>query len=194
MRSLRATRLIEKFTQEDREAQNEVCRRYGERVARIVRQAAGSALRSREGTADLAQEALWEMVRSSPGCRFESEAAFLGWVRRIVEHRIFHAARHWKAQRRGAAREVPLTPTREGDSGASSQSPSSILESKERIDNLSRVLARVAALDREVLIYRAVLDLPWAKVAIALETTQAAAQMRFNRARKRLQRLTRSAD
>ena len=107
---------------------------------------------------------------------------------------VFHAVRHWKTQRRGAAREVPLTATREGGSGASSQSPSSVFESKERIDKLSRVLARLAAPDRAVLIYRAVLDLPWAKVASALEMTEAAAQMRFNRARKRLQRLARSAD
>src|SRR5688500_3345974 len=76
-------------------ALEEVCRRYGPRVASIVRRRMGRKLRAREETADLVQETMAAVVQAAPGAVFSTEADFLRWVRALAEKRVLHAARHW---------------------------------------------------------------------------------------------------
>src|SRR5688572_20449108 len=107
-RSLGSTMLLAGLVRRDPAAREEFCRRYGPRVEKMVRRRLGPLLRSRFETADLAQEAMVDMLEAAIGCEFENEAAFLGWAQGVVEHRILQTARHCGAARRSPLREVPL--------------------------------------------------------------------------------------
>lgn len=171
----------------ERDAVEEVYRRYGERVARMVRRRLGSSLRARMETADVAQDAMLDVMRSAGRLRFDSEAAFLRWIRISVERRIIKAARYWRARRR-SRREVPfLEEGQEMDSRA--ERPSQIVMREETMEQLSAALASLSPSDREVIVSRLLLEMPWAAVAASLGASVEAAQMRFIRARGRLARL-----
>ena len=187
-----SVRLLERLARGEPAALEEVCRRYGKHVADIARRHLGPALHKRLETADVAQEALMEIVRASSGLRFETEAAFLRWAHSIVEHSIARAARYWGAARRKAEREVSLG-TGRGDVDLRSERPSQVLARKEQTARISQAIASLPKSYRDVVISRLLLNLPWAAVAKALGTTESAAQMRLMRARRRLAALLRSS-
>ena len=177
--------LFERLAKGERGALEEVCRIYGDRVASIARRKIWKRLRRRLETADIAQDAMVEFLRLPPGERFDSEAAFLAWVHRVVEHRVQSAARYWRADRRRAEREVS-----KGSSSSLADShaerPSQILQAKEDMVRISVALAGLSSEDRKIMNSRLILKLPWDKVAASMEISPAAAQMRYHRARQRL--------
>lgn len=184
------TALLERVTSGDRDALEEVCRRYGPRVYGIVRRRLGSRLRARVESVDVAQDAMAGIVEHAPRCHFRSEAEFLSWVCSLIEHRIVEIARYWKASRRRRSRVVRLS-TAEVDARA--ETPSQVLDRRERLQRFCLAAAQLSAEDREILVSRLFLDLSWNEVASSLGTTEEAAQMRFVRARRRLaQELSRS--
>ena len=184
--------LFERLARGDSAALEEVCRRYGSKVADIARRHLGPALHKRLETADVAQEALMEIVRASSGVRFKTEEAFLCWAHGIVEHSVARAARYWRAARRKAEREVSLG-TGKGDVDPRSERPSQVLARKEQTARISQAISSLPKSYRDVVISRLLLSLPWAAVARSLGTTESAAQMRLTRARRRLAALLRSS-
>jgi RNA polymerase sigma-70 factor (ECF subfamily) len=177
----------------DERALREVCRRYGPRVAAIAHRRLGPRLRAHVETADIVQTSLLEVARSSGRVRFDSERAFLVWVRRVVERKILRAARHWAAGRRDPVRETNLGALGPDDiEDPWSEHPGQILERKEALDSISVAVASLPRRDRDVVIQRLLLRLPWQAVAGVLGTSVDAAQMRFVRARRRLARALRS--
>ncbi|MBI4582888.1 MAG: sigma-70 family RNA polymerase sigma factor [Planctomycetes bacterium] len=177
--------LFERLSKGEPEALDEICRRYGKRVAALVRRRLGPALRAREETDDIAQETMVDILKGASKCHFDSEAAFLRWLQVVVEHRVLHTAEYWRAARRRASKEVRFS-TALLDAEPHAESPSAVLQRREEIDRLSLELARLPSEDREVIISRLFLKLPWAAVAAAMGTTEEAAQMRFTRARRKL--------
>src|SRR5262245_7583517 len=146
----------------------------------------GAVLRRKLETMDIVQETMIAIIRSA-GCRhFESEPGFLAWIRGVVERRILHAARYWRAARRRARQEIgsgeaicTIVDTR-------AQRPSALVMLSEEVDRVSEHIAELRPRDREVITYRALLGLPWSMVGARLGVTEETAQMRFNRARRRL--------
>jgi RNA polymerase sigma factor (sigma-70 family) len=177
--------LFERLARGERGAIEEVCRIYGDRVASIARRKIWKRLRRRLETADVAQDAMVEILRLPPGERFDSEAAFLAWVHRVVEHRIQSAARYFCAERRRADREVSR---RSSWSLADPQAarPSELMQANEAAERMSVALAGLSSEDRQIVTSRLLLKLPWKKVAASMEISPAAAQMRYLRARQRL--------
>jgi RNA polymerase sigma-70 factor, ECF subfamily len=185
-RSFGSTTLLAGLVRRDPSAREEFCRRYGSRVERMVRRRLGPLLRSRFETADLAQEAMVDMLEAAAGCEFQGEAAFLGWAQKIVEHRILQMARHCRAARRSPLREVPL----EGEALAhegKGETPSQALERQEAIERLSCAVAALPPPDRQVVVTRLFLKLPWSRVAALAGVNEPTAQMRWVRARRRLE-------
>ncbi len=164
---------------------DELCLRYGPRVASIARSRLGRSLRARLETADVAQEAMIDILKAAPGENFRCEAEFLRWVGVVVEHKIIQIARHWRRVRRRMSREKPIT-----GSGSwldpRAERPSQILERRETVERFSLALAALEPRDRAVIISRLLLELPWSRVAQALGASEEAAQMRFTRVRRRL--------
>jgi RNA polymerase sigma factor (sigma-70 family) len=139
-------------------------------------------------SADVAQEVLLEIARAVARERFASEAAFLRWATVVVEHRILRLAKRWRAARRKIEREAYLLDGRLAVD-PKAERPSKILERGEALERLSRALAELPAAEREVVVARVLLDLPWAQVAASLGITVAAGQMRLLRARRYLSTL-----
>lgn len=163
----------------------EVCARYGERLGRIARRKLAGPMRARMETADVVQTTLGELVRSADTVHFDSEAAFLRWIGTVLERKILAAARRWNAAKRDRHREAPL-PAEDMLHDDSARSPSQIFSHKESRHSLNTAVAALPTKDREVVIARIFLDLPWPHVAKALGTTVEAAQMRFTRVKARL--------
>ena len=159
----------------------------------IVRRRLGRKLRARVETADVVQEAMVDILQDACGCRFDSEKDFLSWVRTIVEHRIQEFAGYWGAAKRRRSREVRL-PAEEERADHRAERPSQIFHRKEEHQRLCATMARLPAADRQVLVSRLFLGLSWDHVASSLDTTEAAAQMRFVRARRRLAQELSSSD
>jgi RNA polymerase sigma-70 factor (ECF subfamily) len=182
------TALIQRLAAGDQAVQDVVCRRYGPRVERMVRRRLGRALRARVETADLSQDVLGDILAAAGGMWFESELAFLRWLRCMVERRILRTARHWRARKRRAARELRLGSRVEiADSGLAT--PSELLDRRERFEALGAAIACLPPEDRDVIILRHFLELPWRPTAASLGVTEEAAQMRLHRARARLKKL-----
>ena len=136
------------------EALDEVRRRYGERVAQIVRGA----------------------VRGD----FPSESAFVRWVMAQVEQRILRAAGRISEDRAAE----PVQGGRSRKRGLRSGRPGQVA-GPERADRVTMALSRLTPPDREVIIGRIILQLPWDAMAQSLGLSVDAAQMRLVRARRR---------
>lgn len=102
--------LIRQIQAGDRQAADILCRRYGPRVARLVRRSIGRRLRARLETQDLVQSAFLEVLRGLPGFTYRGEAAFLAWPAAIVERMIL--ALPWEAIARAHGASIPAVQMR----------------------------------------------------------------------------------
>lgn len=73
-----------------------------------VRRRMGAALRSKEESSDVVQDAVIEFLTYGPRVRLGSEASFRGLMCRIVEHTLSDQHDWWTARRRTLNRERPL--------------------------------------------------------------------------------------
>lgn len=178
-------KLFEMLARREQRAFEEICRRYGARMAGMARKQLGQALRARMETADVVQTVLGELLKSAGRVRFDSERAFLRWISVVVERKVLKAARYWKSPRRSPDRARPL-PEGMAISDKRAETPTRIFERKETSAQFSRAMARLPHVDRQLIIARVFLQLPWTAVASMLGTREEAAQMRFTRAKRRL--------
>ncbi len=182
--------LFARLSRGDPEAFREVYARYGARVAAIARHRLGPRLRARIETDDLTQEAWATVACEAPGAVFANEQQFLGWVEGVVEHRALREARRWRAQRRCSEREARGVDAASRPD-ARAERPSQIVLREEAVARVTVALACLESDDRQVIVLRLLLDLPWRDVAAAQGVTEECAQMRFTRARRRLAKLAR---
>jgi RNA polymerase sigma-70 factor (ECF subfamily) len=91
------------------EALGELCDLYRNYLRMIVRTGMGPRLRERIDLSDVVQEALVEVVRQFPQFTGQSEAALVGWLRRLVAQKLADLGRyHSRAKRAGDAGALPL--------------------------------------------------------------------------------------
>jgi RNA polymerase sigma-70 factor (ECF subfamily) len=75
----------------------------------VVRTGLGPRLRERVELSDVVQEALVEVVRQFPSFTGQSEAALVGWLRRLVAQKLADLGRyHSRAKRAGDGAALPL--------------------------------------------------------------------------------------
>ena len=127
-----------------------------------------SRLRKRLELSDVIQEVLFEVVRQFPSFTGDNEAALLGWMRRLVAHKLADLGRFHKRQKRGGGiAPVSLdhdlnfgdapTPHTKGDSrpwdlpALSQTSPSAAASLREQTGLLTGALALLPASEAEVL-------------------------------------------
>jgi len=132
-------------------AREELYRRYAMRVMFLVRARMGPALRLKEQSGDMAQEALLKSLRGLDGFCYHAEGAFIGFLAKKVEEVLRDRVDYWKAAKRDPKRDRPLDET--GASGSIAQIspgrvgqvtiPSKILERHEDIRLLARALDRL---------------------------------------------------
>ncbi len=84
------------------EALGELCALYRNYLRMVVRTGLGPRLRERVELSDVVQEALVEVVRQFPQFTGQTEAALLGWLRRLVGQKLADLGRyHSRAKRAG---------------------------------------------------------------------------------------------
>jgi RNA polymerase sigma-70 factor (ECF subfamily) len=147
------------------EALGELCALYRNYLRMVVRTGLGPRLRERVELSDVVQEALVEVVRQFPQFTGQSEAALLGWLRRLVGQKLADLGRyHSRAKRAGGATAVPLDaaagPTgRAGDESGrlldmlalSQTSPSQAVSKREQLVLLADAFAGLPEQEADVL-------------------------------------------
>jgi RNA polymerase sigma-70 factor (ECF subfamily) len=136
----------------DRDALNRLFTRYYERVRRVVRLRLGSKLRESMESGDILQDTFHQAVRSFENFEMRDEASLIHWLARLAERQIIAAADFHGAKKRDHGRDVAWT-----DAGAGSRSGSVAIE---HADGSTAVLERLASLEQEALLERALERLP----------------------------------
>src|SRR5215470_17415566 len=91
------------------QALGELCALYRNYLRMVVRTGLGPRLRERVELSDVVQEALVEVVRQFPQFTGQSEAALVGWLRRLVGQKLADLGRyHSRAKRLGGTSPLPL--------------------------------------------------------------------------------------
>src|SRR6516162_6782180 len=101
--------LMAKARAGEAEALGELCALYRNYLRMVVRTGLGPRLRERVELSDVVQEALVEVVRQFPQFTGQSEAALVGWLRRLVGQKLADLGRyHSRAKRAAGASALPL--------------------------------------------------------------------------------------
>src|SRR5262245_66329213 len=107
--SERPIELLSRARAGETEALGELCSLYRNYLRMIVRTGLGPKLRERLELSDVVQEALVEVVRQFPQFTGQSEAALVGWLRRLVSQKLADLGRyHSRAKRFSGSAPVPL--------------------------------------------------------------------------------------
>jgi RNA polymerase sigma-70 factor (ECF subfamily) len=101
--------LMSKARAGETQALGELCGLYRNYLRMVVRAGLGPRLRERVELSDVVQEALVEVVRQFPQFTGQSEAALVGWLRRLVGQKLADLGRyHSRAKRSGGVSPLPL--------------------------------------------------------------------------------------
>ncbi len=147
------------------EALGELCALYRNYLRMVVRTGLGPRLRERVELSDVVQEALVEVVRQFPQFTGQSEAALLGWLRRLVGQKLADLGRyHSRAKRAGGVSARPLdappdSSARSGEEGGrlldilslSQSSPSQAASKREQLVLLADAFAGLPVDEADVL-------------------------------------------
>ncbi len=147
------------------EALGELCALYRNYLRMVVRTGLGPRLRERVELSDVVQEALVEVVRQFPQFTGQTEAALLGWLRRLVGQKLADLGRyHSRAKRAGGVSARPLdappdSSARSGEEGGrlldmlslSQSSPSQAASKREQLVLLADAFAGLPVNEADVL-------------------------------------------
>jgi RNA polymerase sigma-70 factor (ECF subfamily) len=142
---------------------------------------------------DLVQQTMLEAHRGFTKFQGSSEAEWLAWLRRILDHNAADFVRRYRATgKRAVGREVPLA--RDGSSAAgcpepaaANESPSGAAVRHEDELYLAAALGTLSPDHQEVILLRNLQRLPFDEVAKRMNRSRPAAQMLWMRAIQKLQ-------
>ncbi len=134
---------------------------------------------SKSDADDVFQDAFIRVYRFLPGFRGDS---LRGWLRRIVMN-AFHDARH------KVRRLIPVEEPAQADLADISDDPGEHLEQKGLDGRLEWALNRLPDEHRSILVLRAIEDLPYEDMAVALDVPVGTVRSRLSRARAALRKL-----
>ena len=183
--------LLRKARAGDREAVEELFTRHRPYLRRLVEVRLDPQLRPRVDASDVVQEAQLEAARRLE-CYLQGPALpFRLWLRQLAYERLLMLRRfHLGAARRSLGREVAL-PDRSAQLLArqllaAGSTPSQRLDRQELPRRVHRAVAKLPAIDREVLVMRTFEELSYDEVAAILGVDPATARKRHGRALLRL--------
>jgi RNA polymerase sigma-70 factor (ECF subfamily) len=192
--SSETTRLLEQIRDGDRDAFEKLFARHRPYLRQVVSLRLDPKLRSRVDASDVVQETHLEAVRRLPDYLERRPMPFRLWLRKTAHERLLMIERHHvDAQRRAVGREVAL-PDRSslqlfGQLLAAGSTPSQQLSRAELARRVRQAVARLADIDKEILLMRNLEGLSNHEVAQVLEIAPAAASQRYGRALLRLRKL-----
>ena len=185
--------LVEQAQVGDRDALNQLCNRYLQRVFSAVRIRLGAKLRRKVESCDIVQSVMMEAVRGIDRFEFRTEGAFLNYLNRLVENRIRDRADHWAAQKRNPDREVSVDGARSQDAAialdipedSGALTPSRVLSLKEdlsRLETAMDLLAEKSTEYRDLVVAVKIEGRTYREIAEETGTSEDAVRMRLKRA------------
>ena len=190
-------RLIARVRSGDTEALAEFINLRRLQLLAYIERQLSTALRRKVEPEDLLQETSADAVRSLSSMDLSSRDPF-GWLCQIAERRIIDAHRRFfGAQKRAAAREVPISGAADDSRSpnlinllvASMTTASQVFSRDQRQQKLLEALSQLPDDQREALRMRYVEGLPSKQIAEALGKTDGAVRVMLTRSLSKLQQL-----
>ncbi len=169
--------LVEGLKRREPDALHEAYERHGERVQRLCRRLLGRAADAEDAAQDVFVR-LFERARS-----FDGRARFSTWLHRLTVNTCLHRIER-ERQRRGPP--LPADGDEPADARASPLDAAARAEAGERLE---RLLGRLSAEHRAVLVLRELEQLSYREIALALGIPEGTVMSRLSRARESLLRL-----
>lgn len=180
----------------DRRAIETLLERYLPDVRAFVRLRAGPVLRARESSSDLVQSVCREILEHHERFRHPSEGAFRHWLFTTAQRKLQHRYEYWGAQKRGAAREVPIDAS-SGESSAGGvpdlmsryrrfSTPSGVASLREEVERVEAAFDQLSEEHREVITLAHLSELSRAEIAERMQKSEGAVRVLLHRALARL--------
>lgn len=182
------------FRRGDPAAGDALLRRFEPWLRLLARTQVESRFHAKFDPSDIVQQTLLEAVRAFPTFRGDHEAEFAAWLRQILGHVLAHEIRRYQGtQKRDLNREVSLDQELTGVSQrlgdllpADATSPTQAAARGERERQLARVLERLPADYRTILVLRHLEGFSHEDIARRLDRNPGAVRMLWVRALARL--------
>jgi RNA polymerase sigma-70 factor (ECF subfamily) len=188
--------LIEKARAGDREAMNELARRFGGRLEEWIRSRLGEKLMQKVSAGDLVQDTFIQAFRSIERFRTGDLESFWTWLRAIARNAILKQAAHEGARKRGGGAEILRLqdPLSREESAATLEdllpglgtSPSERMAREERFECLRQALDSLSPEHRQVILLARVKGLPMKEIAARMGKRVSTASMLLLRAQRKL--------
>lgn len=185
--------LLESASRGDDQAVDELLARYLPGLKAFIRLRSGPLIRARETADDLAQSVCREVLQNIERFQHGSEAGFKHWLYTTAMRRIQNKHDFWKAQKRDAARDVPIDARRsKSDPGAlldayhTFSTPSRNLMAREELERIEESFDKLSDTDREIITLSRIVGLSHAEIAEKLGKSEGAARTQLHRALIRL--------
>ena len=140
--------LVKRACAGDRDAENEICRRYMPRLYRWARGRVPVAARPAHETGDVVQDVLIRAIRSFPEFEVRHEHSFPAYLRTILANKLLDMARA------GQRRPVPAAIETVADPPSREPSPFDRTLDVERQAQLDEAVKRLAPGDQELIFLR----------------------------------------
>ena len=182
----RTTVLLDKWSQGDRKALEELLVLHMPWIHRELHKRMNPLLRARAETMDFVQEALFQFLEDAPRFKIRNGRVFRALLLVIAGNTLRRHYRWWAAQRRRIARERPLPPDTVLHLEDPGMNPLEEMERKEREAWIRVGLEFLREEDRKIILFRYYDDLSFPRIGEILGVKANAARMRFTRAQVRL--------
>lgn len=173
--------LVIQARQGDRDASNELARRYRGSAYAFALQLLGN----REDALDVAQDAMMRFFSTLE--RFDPERAVQPWLFRIVRNRAYDLRRHRRVRPEQSLDE--LSEHGAPDPPAGAEHPSLGIERQELRQRIWKALRAMSEDQREILVLRDYQDLSYAEIAEVLKIPKGTVMSRLHRARRSLREI-----
>jgi RNA polymerase sigma-70 factor (ECF subfamily) len=165
----------------DPAAMDEVLHAYLPRLQRFVHLRLGAQLRAREGTLDIVQSTVRELLEQEQ-FEWRGEIEFRAWLFQAALNKIREKGRFHGADKRAQGREAVAVPDGDGSAFADLATPSRVAIGREELARLQAAFARLTEPQREVLTLARIAGLPHATIAERLGRSEVAVRQLLVRA------------
>lgn len=185
--------LVNKAKAGDDEALNLLFCHYMDRILRMVRLRMGPKMRIRLESMDVVQEVMSRAIKAFDNFEVRHEAAFLHWIRRLVQNEIVNLANFHGANKRNSAKEISNLNRDEKNCSVLSSIPAdSIWNPGKQLQLKKEVIELEAAMDllkeeqKEVIIMKQYEGFTFKEIGQEVNCSEDAARMKYVRAMDRL--------
>jgi len=170
--------LVESTQRGDRAALEELLIRQLPALQAFLRLRMGPELRAKESCSDLVQSVCREVLRGLSGFEYRDEAGFRAWLFTHARHKVLHKQRNLHAQRRDAARELPLSRGSEDnallDCYRTLCTPSRVLAADEALAHIEAAFDALPEDYKEAIVLHRLVGLSHAEIAAKLDRSEGA--------------------